>query len=111
MVWAVVPFECPAGKAGAIDFFRDFAVFLEGLAKMIQVGIANVLNGKVVNNDYKNDGAPLVTPKTRGDGWLVVVKFGKVVLEEVVQKDACMGESVHAMAHFEVDPGVAGKTC
>ncbi len=50
MIQAVVLFECHAGKAGAISFFRDIIVFLESLAKMIQVSIANVLNGKVVDN-------------------------------------------------------------
>jgi hypothetical protein len=28
VIWAVVLFECHAGKAGAINFFRDFVVFL-----------------------------------------------------------------------------------
>ncbi len=37
--WAVVLFECHAGKAGNIDFLRDFIVLFESLAKMIQVGI------------------------------------------------------------------------
>jgi hypothetical protein len=44
--WAVVPFERHAGKAGAVDFLRDFVVIFESLAKMIQVGITNVLDGK-----------------------------------------------------------------
>jgi hypothetical protein len=96
------------GKAGAIDLFRDFVVFLEGLAKMI-VGIAKVLNGKVVNNECKHDGKPLLMPETRGGGCIVLVKFGKVVLEEVFHKDACLGETIHATAHFEVDPRVVGK--
>ncbi len=89
--WAVVPFECHAGEAGAINFFRDFVVLSESLAKMIQVGIANVLNGKVVDDECKHDRAPLVAPETGGGGCLVVVKFGKAVLEEVVSKDACLG--------------------
>ncbi len=109
MVWVVVPCECHAGKASAINFFRDFIVFLEGLANMIQVGIANILNGKVVNNECKNEGVPLVTPETRGGGCLVVVEFGKAVSKEFVGKDACLGETVHATANFKVDPGVTGK--
>jgi hypothetical protein len=109
VIWAVVPFECHAGKVGAIDFFRDFVVLLESLAKMIQVGIANVLNGKVVNDECKHDGVPFVVPETGGSGCLIVVKFGKVVSEEVDSKDACLGETVHAMAHFKVDPRVTGK--
>ncbi len=31
--WAVVPFECHAGKAGAVDFLRDFVVLFESLVK------------------------------------------------------------------------------
>ncbi len=109
VIWAVVPFDCHAGKAGDMDFLRDFVVLPGSLAKMIQVGIANVLNDKVVDNECKHDGVPLVTPETGGGGCLVVVKFGKAVLEEVVGKDACLGETVHATAHFKVDPGVTGK--
>ncbi len=44
-----------------------------------------------------------------GGGCLVVVKFGKAVSEEFVGKDACLGETIHAMAHFEADPGVVGN--
>jgi hypothetical protein len=84
MVWAVVPFECHAGKAVVIEFFGDFVVFPDGLAKMIQMGIANLLNIKVVNNECKYDRAPLVTPETRGDGCLIVFKFSKVVLADIV---------------------------
>ncbi len=32
--WAVVPFEPHAGKAGAVDFLRDFVVLFESLAKI-----------------------------------------------------------------------------
>ncbi len=30
-------------------------------------------------------------------------------MEEFVGKDACLGETVHVTAHFEVDPGVVGN--
>jgi hypothetical protein len=110
VIRAVTLFECHAGKASAINSFRrDFAVLLESLAKMIQLGIAYVLNGKVINYECKHDGAPLVMPETECGGCLIVVKFGKAVSEEVVSKDACLGETVHATAHFKVDPGVMGK--
>ncbi len=36
------PFERHASNAGAVNFFRDFVVLFESLAKMIQVGITNV---------------------------------------------------------------------
>ncbi len=50
-----------------------------------------------------------MVPETRGGGCLVVVKFGKAVLEEVVSMDACLGETVHTTANFEVDTRVMGK--
>jgi hypothetical protein len=62
VIQAVVPFKCHARKVGAIDFFRDIVVLLESLAKMIQVGIANVLNDEVVNNECKHDKMPYVMP-------------------------------------------------
>jgi hypothetical protein len=34
---------------------------------------------------------------------------GKAVSEEIVGKDACLGETIHATPHFKVDPGVAGN--
>jgi hypothetical protein len=49
-----------------------------------------------------------VVPEPRGGGCFVVVEIGKAVLEEFVGKDACLGETVHATAHFKVDPGVVG---
>jgi hypothetical protein len=70
-------------KASAIEFFGDFVVFPEGLVKMIQMGITKVLSRKVVNNECKHDGVPLVTPETRGGGCLIVVEFSKAVSEEV----------------------------
>ncbi len=64
--WAIDPFKCPAGKAGAINFLRDFVVLFESLAKMIQVGIANVLDGKVVDNECKHDGGAIYGTRARG---------------------------------------------
>ncbi len=67
------------------------------------------MDGKVVNNECKHDGAPFVAPEPGGGGCFVVVKIGEAVLEEFVGKDTCFGETAHATAHFEVDPGVAGN--
>jgi hypothetical protein len=44
-----------------------------------------------------------------GGSCFVVVKIGEAVLEEFVGKDVCLGKTVHAMAHFKVDPGVPGN--
>ena len=51
---------------------------------MIQVGVTNVLDCKVVNYEGKHDGAPLVLPEARGGGCFIVVEFSKAFTEEVV---------------------------
>ncbi len=80
MNWAVVPFERHPGEAGAVNFLRGFVVLSESLAKMI-VGITNLLDGKVVDNECKHDGAPFVVPEPGGGGCFAVVKIGKAVSE------------------------------
>ncbi len=57
---------------------------LESLTKMVQVGVANVLDCKVVNYEGKHGGVPLVSPEAWGGGCFIVVKFGKVFTEEVI---------------------------
>ncbi len=76
MNWDVVPFEHQAGKAGAVDFLRDFVVLFESMAKMIQVGVTKVLDGKVIDNECKHDGAPFVAPEPGGGSCFAVVKIG-----------------------------------
>ncbi len=84
-------------------------MLFESLAKMIQVGITNVLDGNVVNNECKHDRVPFVVSEPGGGSCIIVVKFSKAVLEEFVGKNACLGETVHATVHFKVDPGVTGN--
>jgi hypothetical protein len=45
---------------------------------MIQVGITNILDGKVVDNKCKHDGVQFVVPEPGGGDCLVVVLAGKV---------------------------------
>ncbi len=59
-------------------------MLLESLSKMIQVGATDVLDCKVINNEGKHDGVPLVLPEALGGGCFVVVEFGKAFMEEVV---------------------------
>ncbi len=48
-------------------------MLFESLVKIIQVGITNILDGKVVDNEYKHDGVPFVAPEPGGGGCLDVV--------------------------------------
>ncbi len=68
------------GKAGFLNFFRDCVVLFKSLVKMIQVGVIEVLDCKVIDYEGKHERAPFVSPEARGGGCFIVVKFGKAVL-------------------------------
>ena len=84
-------------------------MLLESPSKVVQVGIADVLDREVVNDEGKHDGAPLVSPEAWSGGCFVVVEFGESVSEEVVCQDAGLGEAVHSETHFKVNPTISDE--
>ncbi len=65
-----------------------------------------VLNAEVVNNENKDDRAPLVTPEAWCDSTLVVTVLGQSCGEEVVSTFASLFEAVDAFVDFKVYPVV-----
>ena len=63
-------------------------------------------DAKVVNDETEDDTAPQVPPEARGVLALVVSFFGKALFEELVGKDAGLGEAIHPLADFNVYPSV-----
>ncbi len=55
-------------------------MFPEGLVKTILVGVDNVLNCIVIDNEGKHDGVPIVLPESRGGGCFIVVEFGNLMM-------------------------------
>ena len=48
---------------------------------MVKLVVAYILNAKIINNEYKHDGAPFVEPKPwRSSGFIVAI-IGKARVE------------------------------
>ncbi len=68
---------------------------------------SNIFYPKVIYDEAELDGTPFVAPETRS----FIVAFGmKARLEEIVGQDVGLGETIAALADFEVDPTVAVAT-
>ena len=52
-----------AGKFGALLKFGDGLVWLEGIAQVVYMEIVDVFYTKIFDNEYKEEGSPLVAPR------------------------------------------------
>jgi hypothetical protein len=84
-------------------------VFLENLHKMVGVLPANVLDAKVVNTESEQEKLPVMFPKARCDVALMVVVLVEAFFKEILCKDACLWETVHALLYFDLDCTIIGS--
>ena len=61
-VLGVVPLEVDSGLKHAQPIFRDVVVCLDGVAKMDGMLFTDIFDAKVIDNESKHDGPPLVAP-------------------------------------------------
>ncbi len=73
---------------------------------MFDVLTCRGMDPKVVNDKAKFDVAPHVAPEAGSVLALVVALGIEALFEELVGKNAGLGEAVHAHLDFDVDPSV-----
>ena len=71
--------------------------------------LANIFNAKVINDKNKLNGAPFMTPETRGGGRLVIAGFVQACAEQVVGKLASLGQAITASNNFIIHPTMMNK--
>jgi hypothetical protein len=64
--------------------------------------LANLFDSKIVDNQGKSDGPPLVHPQTGSGLALWIAMFLQSFGEELLCDDPCLGGSVHAFLDFAV---------
>ncbi len=109
-VGCVVPFDVNTRKLVASHVELDPMELLEDIAEMIEVFYHNILYPKVINNETELDGMPFVVPKAWGGIGLVISLSKKAGLEEIVGKNAGLGETITALANLEVDSPITIAT-
>jgi hypothetical protein len=77
---------------------------LENIVEMVAVFYPIILYPKVIIYETELDGTPFVAPEVWGGFDLVISLSKKAGLEEIVGKNAGLGQAITALANLEVDP-------
>jgi hypothetical protein len=70
--FGIVPSEIDASKFSPGPVGGDGVMFLEGMQEVFSMSSVSILYAEVINNEYKHDRPPLVTPEAWCGGTLVV---------------------------------------
>jgi hypothetical protein len=79
-------------------------MLFQGRCKVVHVIHVGDFYPKIVNNKAENYAAPDMTPEAWRVLALVITPFGQSLFEELVGNDAGLGEAIHALTNFDVDP-------
>jgi len=107
----IVPFDVDTSKLVPCHVELYSMKFLENIKEVIEVFYSNIFYSKVINNEAELDGTPFVAPEARGGFHLVVTFNKKARSEEIIGKDASLGQTITTLANFVVDPTIAVRTC
>ncbi len=83
-------------------------MLFQGRCKVVHVIHVSDFYPKIVNDKAENYAAPDMTPEARRVLALVIIPFRQSLFEELVGNDAGLGETIHALANFNIDPSVVG---
>ena len=81
-------------------------MLFQGRCKVVHVIPVGDFYSEIVNNKADNYAAPDMTPEARSVLALVITPFGQLLFEELVGDDAGLGEAIHALTNFDIDPSV-----
>ncbi len=70
---------------------------------MIYVFLALIIDPKIINNQGKGDGLRRVFPKSQSILALILTVRGEMLLQELVCKEAGLGETQNSLVHLEVN--------
>ena len=76
---------------------------------MFSMVAANILDTKVIHNEYKDDGSPFVAPEAWGGVALKVAVLGQMLSEEIIGKLAGLFQPVDPFGDLEVYPVIEHK--
>jgi hypothetical protein len=102
----VVPFDVNTYKYVASYVELDPMELLDHIAEMVEVFKPNILHPKVINYEAELDGMSFMAPEAWGEFGLIISFTKKAGSEEIVGKNAGLGQAITALANFEVDPTV-----
>jgi hypothetical protein len=102
----VVPFDVNTHKLVTSHVELDPMELLENIMEMVEVFYPNILHPKIINYETELDRTPFVVPEAWGGFGLVISLSKKAGLEEIVGKNAGLGQAITVLANLKVDPPV-----
>jgi hypothetical protein len=104
-----VPCNVNAGTFGAIAISGYCVVVLQGSQEVFSMLVIDILNAKIVNDEYKHDGVPLMSPQAGCGNTLVVPMLSKSLREEVIGQFTSLCEAIDTFVDLKVDPPMVIK--
>ena len=93
-------------ESGAVPILSDGVVMFEDIAHVVSMSVLGAFDARLVNNEDELDGVPVVVPKARSGGHLIVASCIESSFKEFVCKDSCLRETIDAFSDFKVDPTI-----
>ena len=76
---------------------------------MFGMAAADILDAKVIHNEYKDDGSPFVVPEAWDGVALIVFVLGQTLSEEIIGKLAGLFQPIDPFGDLEVYPVIEHK--
>ena len=102
----VIPVERESEVTFAFPVFSDVVMLFNGVDEMIGVFFADVFHSEIVDNEGERDRSPIVRPQTRCVLALVVSLVVEALLEELLGKDAGLGQAIHSPFYGDVHESI-----
>jgi hypothetical protein len=107
----VIPFELNPAVEIAVPIYGEFIFFLDARNEVVNVLLTFIFYTKIINNQREGDGPVGVIQKTGGLFTLEVSIWSEEFLEELVCKDAGLGEAPHCSLHFQIYVPIKDLVC
>jgi hypothetical protein len=95
MASLLIPHEFDAAEEQARPVNGNLVVFLECHLEVMKILHVHDFDAKVIDNEAKGDGPPHVAPQSGCVSALIVSLGGESLFQQIVCKNAGLGETVH----------------
>ena len=76
---------------------------------MVGISATDIVDAKVIHDEYKDDGSPFVVPEAWGGVALKVAVLGQTLSEEIIDKLAGLFQPIDSFGDLEVYPVIERK--
>jgi hypothetical protein len=106
MTWLLIPRELDTAEEPDHPVDGNLVVFLECLLEVMTTLHVIDFDAKVINNETNGDGRTHVVPQSKRVLALMVPLGGNLFFQQLVCKNASLGETLYPHLDLDVDPSI-----